>query len=276
MDLRIEIVADQVIFRQDGIKAFAAPLKDFVSAVAERADSSFPLDMVPEGVRFVRWRGNAVVLVVEEKPQLRTVRWLADESSVPFGTGAVYRTARLAFPFIVSVLAFRDGGLTGFQQCFYRTAPLSRISDPLLLPNLFNVAAGHGQLCWLCLANLQVDLKPLPWNDKLREIHRHVWGAGFNRSSEIHEGMSYWSAMRNVDRRFDTIDTWAQASREDRYFPLKVCWKPSGKTVGDVIEQSIDSVSAPQLITVPHLGQLVSLLSHKAARRSSQSAIDAP
>jgi hypothetical protein len=276
MDLRIEIVADQVMCRQDGNTAFAAPTHDFVSALAERADFCVFPGMIPNGVRFVRRRGNAIVLVVEDGPQLRTVRWLVDNSSAPYGKNAVYHTARLAFPFVVMVLAFRDGGLTGFQQCFYRTAPLSQLSDPLLLPNMFNVANGHGQQCWLCLANLKVDLRPLSWNDKLQAIREHLWYAGFNKSSEVHEGNSYWSTMRQVDRRYETIETWEQASREKPYFPLEVPWKPAGQTVGDVIEHMIGSVSPPPLTTVPHLAQLVSLLARRAAGRPSQPTAGVP
>jgi hypothetical protein len=276
MDLRIEIVGDEVVCRQNGNKAFAAPMKDFMSALAERADAwPFP-EMIPDGVRFFRRRGTAMVLVVEEKPQLRTVRWLADDSSAPFGRNAAYRRVRLAFPFVVTVLGFRDGGLTGFQQCFYRTAPLSQLSDPLLLPNMFNVANGHGQQCWLCLANLKVDLRRLSWNDKLQEIRQHLWYAGFNKSSEVHEGNSYWSTMRRLDRRYETVETWEEASLKNRYFPLEVVWKPAGQTVGGVVDQMIGSVSAPPLTTVTHLVQLVSFLAHRAAHRSSRPAHEAP
>jgi hypothetical protein len=275
IDLRIEIAAEEVVCRQNGEKAFSAPMKDFVSALADRADvRPFP-EMIPDGVRFVRRRGNVVVLVVEDTPQLRTVQWLANESTVPFGKNAAYRKVRLAFPFVVSVLAFRDGGLTGFQQCFYRTAPLSQLSDPLFLPNMFNVANGHGQQCWLCLANLKVDLRALSWKDKLQEIRQHLWYAGFNKSSEVHEGNSYWSTMRQLDPRFKTVETWEKASLQNRYFPLEVEWKASGQTVGGVLDQMFGFLTPPPVTTVTHLAQLVSLLAHRNARRSSPPADEA-
>jgi hypothetical protein len=268
MDLRIDIAGDEVVCRQDGTKAFSAPLKDFLRALGERTDAPPLSEAIPEGVRFIRRRGEVVVVVLEEKPQLRTVRWLADESSVPFGKGATYRTARLAFPFIVAAIAFRDGRLTGYQQCFYRTEPLAGLSDPLLLPNLYNVADGYGQKCWLCLASLQTDLGPLSWGDRVREIRRHLWGAGFNRSSEVHEGMSYWTTLRKVDRRFDTLDAWERASLEDPFFPLGVGWKPAGRTVGDVLEEMIGCVGPPTPTTVAHLAHLLSRLPPPSSARS--------
>jgi hypothetical protein len=268
MDLRIEIVGEQAVCKQDGTKAFAAPLKDFLAALKDQIDLTPLPEAIPEGVRFVRKRGDAVVLVIEEHPQLRTVQWLADESSAPFGKGAIYRTAQLAFPFIVAVLAFRGGGLTGYQQCFFRTAPLNHLSDPLYLPNLYNVAVGYGQQCWLCLANLKTDLRPLSWNEKVREIRRHLWGAGFNRSSEVHEGMSYWTKMRSIDRRFETLEKWEQASREDAFFPLGIAWKPAGRTVGDVVEEMIAWVAPPPPTTVAQWVQTLSVLTAQGAKRA--------
>lgn len=269
MDLRIEMVGDRVICRQDGARAFDASLSDFLSTLAERADRVALPEPIPDGVRFIRQCGETVILVLEEQPQVRTVRWLRDGKSAPFGRGAVYETVRLAFPFVVTIVAFRDGGLTGHQQCFYRTEPLTRIADPLLLPNLYNVANGYGQQCWLCLANLQIDLRPRPWHDKVREIRRHMWGAGFNRSSEVHEGMSYWGVMRTLDRRIATLEAWQQATRDDRFFPLKVPWKPAGTTAADVMNGMMASLNPFHATTVTQLVQLLSVVNARGAKHKS-------
>jgi hypothetical protein len=268
MDLHVEIVGDEVVCRQGGTRAFSAPLKDLVAALAERSDLAALPQASPDGVRFVKRRGEAVVLVTEGQPQTRTVRWLADESPVPFGRGATYRNARISFPWIVTVILFRSGGLTGYQQCFYRTEPLSLRSDQLLLPNLYNVADGYGLRCWLCLANLQKDLSTLSWRDKVNEVRQHLWGGAFNRSSEVHEGMSYWGAMRNIDRRFETLEAWERASSEDPFFPLKVAWKPAGKTVEQVMDDLIARVCPQVPDTVAQIAQLISVLAARPSTRS--------
>ena len=73
MDVRVEIVAEEVTCRQDGQVAFSAPLKDFLEAVVARSEhQTFP-EAIPEGVRFIRRRGDVTVLVLEERPALRTV-----------------------------------------------------------------------------------------------------------------------------------------------------------------------------------------------------------
>jgi hypothetical protein len=248
MDMRIELAGDQAVCKQDAKIAFSARLPDFLAAIVERADGwglPEPAEPIPEGVKFIRKRGNAVVLVIEEQPQLRTVRWLAGHSPVPYGPGAKYRMARLAFPFVVLVVALKGGALTGYQQCYYRTAPLESFSDSLLYPNLYNVAAGYGQECWLCLVNLKKDLTKTTWENRVREIRKHLWGAGFNQSSEHHEGMSYWGRMK-VDPRVESVDRWEAESRKDPFFPLKVEWKPVGKTVGEIAGQMLSAVAPPR------------------------------
>jgi hypothetical protein len=273
MDLRIEIVGDRIVCWQDGEEVGSSGLKAFLDLLVGRSDSSALPDAIPEGVRFIRHRSNAVAVVMQEDPQTRTVRWLADNSAVPYGKDAVYRTTRLAFPFVVVVLIFRAGRLTGYQQCFFRTEPLEKLDDKLLLPNLFNVAHGHGQQCWLCLANLKRDLAPSSWNEKIRIIRKHLWGAGFNRSSEVHEGNSYWQTMREVDTRVASLDAWEQATQTDPFFPLRVNWKPAGTTVGEVVEGMLAMVAPPQVITsADHLVPLITLSRQRPALRKVSTA----
>jgi hypothetical protein len=262
MNPHIEVVGEKVVYKQGGREVMAVPVADFIKAVTEQSDQRSLPEAIPEGVRFIHRRGDAAVVVIEEKPQLRTVRWLADNSQAPYGQKAAYRTARLAFPFVVIIVALRNGGLTGYQQCFYRTTPLQRLSDPLLYPNLYNVANGYGQICWLCLANLKKNLTPLSWEEKIREIRNHVWGAGFNQSSEMHEGMSYWQTMRGIDRRVAGLSAWEEASKQDPFFTLQVKWLPAGKSVGEVAEQMLSAIVPPRRLTSAlELTQLLNLCS---------------
>ena len=270
MDLRIEIAGESVVCKQNGRQALSVPLKDFLRHLVEQSDWPMFGEAIPEGVRHICGRGGATVLVIEEKPQLRAVSWLAEDSASPYGPKAKYRRARLAFPYIVVIVALRNGALTGYQQCFYRTAPLAHLNDSLFYPNLPNVAKGYKQECWLCLANLRQDLSPLSLEAKVKQIRTHFWGAGFNRSSEEHEGMSYWQAMRsmNLDPRLQNLIAWEQASKKEPTFPLTLNWKPVGKTVGVVVEEMLSAVApAPCAPTVQGLVQLLSLCAGEKASK---------
>jgi hypothetical protein len=240
MNLTIEIAGNNVTCKQDGRSGLSLGLEDFLGNVRAGADHRPAVEPIPETVRFFWGRGDATVVVMEQKPTCHTVRWLADDSKVPFGRGATYRETRLAFPFVVLVIAFKGGNLTGQQQCFYRRGPLASLDDELLLPNLLNVAAAYDQTCWLCLANLNPQMVDLSWDARVRRIWEHLFQAGFNASSEHHEGNSYWQKMRTVDARVASVAAWEREAARDPFFPLAVEWRPAGKTVGVVMEQMMN------------------------------------
>lgn len=235
----IEITGDACAVIQEGVKVASAPLVDLLTVLQAQTEQT-PLELISDGVRHIRRRGDCVAVVVEEMPAARTVRWLADDSPEPYGPKAIYRPANLSFPFLVVVLVFLRGALTGYQQCFYRNAPLAALSDPLLLPNLYNVAERSGQICWLCLANLAPTIARMGWPRKLDAIHKHLWGGSWNRSSEVHEGNSYWSRPA-VDPRVSSVEAWERHTAADQRFATTVPWKPAGTTVEKVMNQMLDS-----------------------------------
>src|SRR5205809_239096 len=79
MDFRVEIVGERVNCWQASTEVFSMPLKDFMAAMADRMDYLSLPEAIPDGVTFLRRRGDAMALVLQEKPQVRTVRWLAEE-----------------------------------------------------------------------------------------------------------------------------------------------------------------------------------------------------
>jgi hypothetical protein len=266
--LSIEIAGDQVTSLRDGAPVQSVALGTFLSMLLGRAEYSPLTDAIPNGVRFIRSRGDAVALVIEELPQVRTVQWLTDNSPAPFGEKAVYRTARLAFPFVVIAVVFTQRELSGFHQCFYRTRPLESWADELLLPNLYNVARTDQQPCWLCLVKLRNRLRRLPWQQKVAEIRKHMWGAGFNRSSEVHEGNSYWTAAAKTDQRVATLDRWETESANDPFFALKVPWHAAGLTIGGVVDGMLTQVQPGRCpATVSELAALVGLASANSSIR---------
>jgi hypothetical protein len=270
VEIKIVLSGNRAVCVQDGQEALSTSLAEFVDRLAGRSDGVALSDIIPEGVRYARRRGDATVVVFEDRPQARTVRWLADESPVPFGPGAVYRTVRLAFPFVVIIVVFNQGCLTGVQQCFYRTAPIGWLDDALFFPNLYNCAQtpagrGHSMESWLCLANLKAEMSSLTWEQRSRLIHDHVWGGSFNRSSEVHEGNSHWQAPK-PDPRVATLQRWAEESGKDPYFPLTVAWRPYGRNLGATVESML-SMIAPPPKPVADASALINLLLAKPRGR---------
>jgi hypothetical protein len=168
-----------------------------------------------------RGRRPATGVVIEMPPGPRQVRWISDDSDDPFGPDCEYREYRLSFPWVVLVIVFVNGQLSNLQQAFYRTKAIESLDDELQYTNLLNVAQGYDQDSWVCLVNLRRCLGEMDWDERIRTVTEHFWRAAFNRSSEEHEGNSFWGNLRGLDARVESPEAWEAATRDDPYFTLR-------------------------------------------------------
>lgn len=245
MEPEIRIRGGQAVVRSGRKTIAQASVARLIQGITTRSSPLPSCGYVPEGVRVWTERGDSVGLVLEIPPDARSVRWLADGSRAAFGPKARYRTAYLSFPYCVLLLVLRQGALTGVQQLYYRTKPLAENDDRLLLTNLPNVSRGYDLQSWVCLMNVR-DLSRLSWPKKLAAVRQHVFGAAFNRSSEVHEGNSYWTSSKAVEARVRTLQAWEQATRADPYFTLGVRWRPAGTTALAELDSMLGRVVADQ------------------------------
>jgi hypothetical protein len=233
----IDIQGDTVRLSDDKQALTSVKVQAFVDALVQQSERpAFP-GMLIDGMRFVRMQGPATAVCLELPPQVRTVRWLDDASPADFGRRAQYQQVRLAFPYMVVLVAFWNGALSGQQQLYYRSAPIASEADTLFFPNLYNVAEAYGQLCWLCLQKLG-SLATVPWESKLRRIVEHLWSA-FNRSSEVHEGNSYWGKMSHLDRRLQNVAAWQCESEQNPLFVLSVPWQSANVSIRQIMDEQL-------------------------------------
>jgi hypothetical protein len=180
-------------------------------------------------------------------PHTRRVRWIKEDSLLPFGNHAGYAHYYLSFPYVVILVVFVGGSVTGIQQLYYRTEPLDR-GEALLFPNLLNVAEAYDWKCWVCLQNLR-DVSSLSWPERVAAVVDHVFTAAFNRSAEMHEGNSYYNAMRDVDPRVASVSAWEAATRANPRFALEVAWRDAKTTVTAELLAMLDQISPARAVT---------------------------
>jgi hypothetical protein len=242
-----------------------ATLTTLLQRVAGAGISRDGWRLYPAHVRLMveRNRGRTTGVVIEMPPGPRHVRWISDDSPDDLGPRAHTESRLLSFPWLVLLIVFVGGELSGFQQAFYRRAPLRSLDDELCLTNLLNVAEGYGQESWICLVNLRRRLARLTWDERIRAVVDHVWQAAYTRSSEVHEGNSAWQRARAIDERFASPATWEEATRKDPYFALEVAWPRSAKPVGDALAGMLDAASPWR--PIERAEQLVTLLQRSEA-----------
>jgi hypothetical protein len=255
----IEMAEDRAVWRRNGQPLGTLPVRELLARAGAGGDERGRWRLHPPLVRLMaeRARGHVVGVVIEMAPGPRHVRWVAD-GSPGYGPHSRFETRQLSFPWVVLVVVFVGGELSGHHQAFYRTQPIRSLDDPLCLTNLLNVAAAYRQESWLCLAGLGRSLARLDWDARVHAVVDHVWQAAFTRSAEAHEGNSAWGTHRDLDPRLASPAAWEAATREDPYFTLGVRWPRAPRTLAATLVGMLDDVAPARPIErVEHLVTLM-------------------
>lgn len=244
------------------------PLARFLELVKETAIRGMDPEALPDLVKWKVECGPLAVYILELKPELRSILWVDPQGPAPLGPEARYKLYRLATPFVVLKIPFIHRKIQPRCELFYRNEPLRKLGDGLFWSNLLNVSPeSYGCTAWVCTQYLP-GLGGMPGRPSRRGgflggldvFIEHLWGGGFNGSSEAHEGRSCFSKARadKIDPRVTDVERWQAESVKDPGFVLKVAWKPVGLTVEDILRREIESFGLGR--DLADAGELISVL----------------
>lgn len=229
----IIVQGDRVLLKRPGEKGFRkeAALTELLTRlesymVAANSTPGEALPVPPHGAKAM-WQGanGRSVIQVELSPTQRVVHWIVDNSKHDYGSNATDKPVSLTFPWIEIFIKCQGKTFTGEQCLFYRNAPTSSMDDTLHQSNLLNVSdIPGGMKAWFCSQYLKIPTTAETWNEKIRLMIEHLWAYTFNKSSEHHEGNSYWGHNHGLDKRIDTLAAWEDASKKDPNFMLSIDW----------------------------------------------------
>jgi hypothetical protein len=151
---------------------------------------------------------------------------------------------------------FYGGQLQTQLELYYRTEPLRSLDDKLYHCNLLNVSMGNrvagraGFKTWVCTQYLDTG----GCNgvaDILSEIISHVFGGGFNRSSDNCEGASGFSTYEAACENgvsgikvVSDVDAWEKESDKNPRFVLDMDWIDAKATPRDLIQFRMNQFKA--------------------------------
>jgi hypothetical protein len=246
------------------------PAREIIRTVEKQALLGLTEEPIPETVRWRIVCGDLEVYLVELKPDLRLIRWLSAASPKPYGDDATYEDYRLATPFVIIKVPFVKGQVHHTCEVFYRNSALRHLDDELYFSNLLNVSPdAYGCRAWFCTVKLDEELERLTLgdgkpnasvHDKLDTVLAHLFGGGFNLSSEHNEGKSCFSKARDdgLDERVTDVKRWQKASLEDPRFVLEVPWTRTGRTVRQILLGQLELCGLPRDLS--KTSELINLL----------------
>lgn len=178
---------------------------NYAQGIADSGSAS-----LPEGIAYIKSRGNTVVWVHQTTPRVWNLKWIAAESARPYG-GATYRDVVVALPYMSVVAVFQLGrngypALTHANECFFHNKPLDNFeTDQMLAPGLLNCslfASPHDRMpigvdgksvVWICTQYLKAQ-RPTKGESanqfmkrSFERLYETLTSTGFNYSSDHHE-----------------------------------------------------------------------------------------
>ena len=212
-----------------------SPLRDILSEQLPLVNNKGSIDALPEGTKFFFSHGGTQIVVVEQKPQLRSLHFHSDFE----GGGGRYN---LAFPYIIFLIIFRNGEFNGLG-IYYANKPMTSLDSEVFSSNLPNVANNgvctgfHG-----CQASSLAG--------KVEEVIAHFWQSQFN--NDYRHG---YRRMADRGGAFRNLKTWQKASQKDPLFVLRVNWFECGYgySPNQVISSQMGGTLASKITDFDHL-----------------------
>jgi hypothetical protein len=176
--------------------------------VSSSDDKAAPVAL-PTGTRFFVRKGTMTVFIIEQQPQIRSIK-IMDQN------GSRSQIYPLSMPYIVFMVVMRGRKSDG-MYAFFRKKPLRSMKDELLNPSLPNILKGN-RLCFT----------PSATKDSLAETAEesiaNYWGGRFIKT---HDPESFVS----ID-----FDEWVEKTAGNPLYGLTRAWDSAGSSPESMIE----------------------------------------
>ena len=182
--------------------------------------------LLTDNLKFYRNFGDRQIVVLEEKPKLRTLYMdlrfnhpqIGSHTEGSFGKGNDYsQHVTLALPYVVYVvntMKNRDSGYSyTSMHLAFSNVPLKNLKQTVTVPLLPNMGSNEGHATHLCCRNLSSSqLTPM---EVAQDVITKFWQTQFNY-------MLY--RPKHMPKQFSTFEEWAEKSKENPLFCLEVDW----------------------------------------------------
>lgn len=242
----LTIRGGKLMLATDEGRQIELPEEQLVDMLRSEIEAPINGAALPDGIKFMQWRAPFLMVVHQFSAHVRRLRWIADDSPVPYGPGTKFDIRRISLPYAITFATFFQRGnqlsIMGANELYFRNEPLKFKTDRVCYPALLNVSrieAPKRLRSWICTQYLRCEPNQ-DWTAQLGALLDHTFNGGFNRSSEHHEGASWYGESQGIHPDLHPIARWEQASHDNDAFALSVPWKPCPLNVGELMDAMLD------------------------------------
>ncbi len=103
---RLVIENGQATLTTDEGPEITMPEEEFVEMMRSEFEPPIHGDAIPDGVKFIEWKPPFLCVVHQLPSHVRPLRWIEDDSPVPFGPGTKFKTRRLSLPYAITFAVY--------------------------------------------------------------------------------------------------------------------------------------------------------------------------
>ncbi|MBI4118991.1 MAG: hypothetical protein HY452_01890 [Parcubacteria group bacterium] len=177
--------------------------------------------VLPEGTRIFLTQGGTTLIVVEQKPQIRSVLFSGSFVDYFGGLGEVEdrpnERFKLAFPYTLFVLRFIDGQFERLSF-LYRNQALRSIEDGVFTSNLPNIDHRNN----VCLGGIK-NTTGLSLAEQTETVITYFWDSVFN--TDLRNGFTEIAAKIPA---LSTLKKWEEETNQNPAFVLSAEWSQFG------------------------------------------------
>jgi len=243
---QIQIQNETVVLTTDEGVTIERPAADFAEMFRRELLPPLNGTALVDGTKFVEWRDPFLLMVHQLPWQVRSLQWIANDSPAEFGPETTYRRVRLSLPYAITFAVFfcRNDQLhlTDANEFYFRNGPLTSKDDRLGYPGLLNISRIPGptrEKAWICTQYLK-RAPGMSWTQQLTMLLDHTWNGGFNKSSEHHEGDSWYKLSADVHPELHPVEAWEAATTKNEAYGVSVDWKEAPLSVGELIDSILE------------------------------------
>ncbi len=189
--------------------------------------------IVPRDCRFIHNDGNNIIVVIEQKPQLRTIFFDHDDN---YNLADI--SANVSFPYVVFTILFRCEYFSSIQVS-YRPQPIASLDDNLYISNIPNTGLVNDEKkLMVCMGydDIFPNLDRMELSKVVDKIITSFWTSKFTNYN-----YRYNAQLPNEVR---TLDHWIVNSKTNPAFILRTKF-PKSLTLRKQIKDLLKDCSVP-------------------------------
>ena len=219
-------------------KEMLKKMNDKLDTYTERYLSAPPIIFAPSNTKLIRRGFATTIIIVEQKPTVKTLKFNFEGYSVPTGDDPTMRVS-LSLPYLWFAFVKNDSNQVVTPYLFAGNKPLTAETDQLSLPPFTNINITDGRICY--------GNEMAGWEGRYSNLSESIdnFIAQYWQTAFTHEWTDCFNHYKVKVPQMRSLREWERTSRDDPAFGIKMPLYGL-RTLNSFVTQHLQARGTPQ------------------------------